>query len=135
VGGIWIFVQYIDAKSKDREQREKDFNLLLYNQRKDVYYPLCKAAGEIVASKTLSEAEPSVKVFLSLHWGAVHIPVDDDVMNAKDEFCAELLQFINRLKKEEGFPGYTLISLSNDLSKACSKALSPETIYGNKTKQ
>jgi hypothetical protein len=118
VGGFW---QYF-------EDRRRDYEFTLYKERKEMYYPLCRTAAEIVSSPTLADAKPAIKTFETLYYGEVNIVADEDVTSAIKDFADALLEFKNG--PDDGIPSPVLIGRSGDLAMKCKRILDLQRVFG-----
>jgi hypothetical protein len=128
IGGGWGLYTYFQKRDQDIETRNQEYKLARYKERKELYYPMCKAVGEIASSKTARDAEPAIKNFLTLYYGGVHMVSDKTVNEAKKDFYQALDEF--RTGPSDQPPPPTLITKANALVKACGESLDLEGVFG-----
>jgi hypothetical protein len=128
IGGVWGLWQYIDQQEKDRELRDQEYNLALYKERKEMYYALCAAVGEIASSKSSAEAEPAIKAFFKLYHGGVHIVSDRVLDEAKAAFARKVVDLMSGPKDQA--PPPELVHLADNLVEKCKESLDLEKVYG-----
>jgi hypothetical protein len=110
------------------EDRHKEYEFTLYKERKEMYYPLCRAAAEIVSSKTLQEAAPAIKSFETLYYAGVRSVAERDVNDAINDFGDALLEF--KSGPLDGSPPPELINLLDTLGKKTMNALALQRVFG-----
>ncbi len=123
-----------EERSKELDLRRKEHELLRYKEQKEVYHPLCKLAGEIVSSKSLKEAEPSIKSFWTLYYGEVGIVAEDRVQNAMVEFGNALRDYIDSHKDQsppqDQPPPPELTQRAVNLAVKCRESLDLKKVFG-----
>lgn len=109
------------------EERDREYRLALYRERKEMYYPLCRAAAEIANSTSLREAQPKIQSFQSLYYGGVRIVSDEEFTSKVDEFLEALLDF--KSAAEDDAPPLFLIQRLNDLEGSAKRALALDRVF------
>lgn len=120
-GLVWSLVTY-----KDKKNQEYEFTL--YKERKEMYFPLCRAAAEIVSSKSLADAASAIKTFETLYYAGVRSVAEKDVNEAINDFEEALFEYKNGA--DDGPPPPELITLCNELEKKSMKALDLQRVFG-----
>ncbi|MEK6285754.1 MAG: hypothetical protein AABO57_08440 [Acidobacteriota bacterium] len=121
VGVGWTLFTYF-------ENRRQEYEFTLYKERKEVYYPVCKAAAEIVSSRSLTEAAPAIRAFETLYYAGVRSVAEEDVNEAINGFAEALMDFKGGRDNEP--PPFELITLSDDLSNKSMNALALRRVFG-----
>jgi len=127
LGGGWGLFTYFQKRDQDIATRNQEYKLARYKERKELYYPMCKAVGEIASAKTARDAEPAIKNFLALYFGGVHMVSDMTVNQAKKDFYQALQEFTDGPGNQA--PPPTLITKANALVKACGESLDLEGVF------
>jgi hypothetical protein len=128
IGGSWGVYTYFKKRDQDIATRNQEYKLARYKERKELYYPMCRAVGEIASAKTARDAQPAIKSFLTLYYGGVHMVSDRAVNDAKKDFYRAVEEFGSGPTDQA--PPATLISKANALVKACGESLDLEGVFG-----
>jgi hypothetical protein len=134
IGGGVGLLTYLGERGKEQGLRRQEIELLRYKERKEIYHPLCKLAGEIVASKSLKEAEPSIKSFWALYYGEVGIVAEGLVQKAMEEFGSALRDFTDspnaQSSPEDQRPPPELTRWAKKLADQCRESLDLNKVFG-----
>jgi hypothetical protein len=115
VAGVWTAWTYFKQQQEVLDQKRREYRLMVRNEKRELYQPLCSAAARIATAKTMRDAEPDIAKFWELYWGQVHFIPDEGFQRAKERFRDELVE--NLGNKDEP-PSYKLRNLSNELAMA-----------------
>jgi hypothetical protein len=128
VGAIWGFMQYIETKNNEIDERKRNYEFALFKERKETLYPLCNAAADIVSSSSLKDAQTAIKSFERLYYGELNIIDDGQISDAVKTFADALLDYKNATLDTP--PPFDLIAQSGNLGIICKKMLNLERVYG-----
>jgi hypothetical protein len=129
LGGLIGLWKYLDQRRTELDLKQHEYELLLHNERKEMYHPLCKAAGEIASANSLAEAEPAIKTFFALYYGEVHIVATAEVIQAKEMFAKEVEDF--RRKSADEAPHPELIQACVTLANTCRQSLDLDKLFNS----
>jgi hypothetical protein len=130
-GAIWGLMEYFDRKDQEFLERQRDYQFMLYKERKETLYPLCNAAADIVSSKSLKDAEKAIKTFETLYFGEVGIIADGEISEAIRSFVESLLEY--KEGPQDSGPPVNLIEQSSHLAMKCKEVLNLRKVYGMPT--
>jgi hypothetical protein len=126
VSGVFGLISYNNQRKIDSALKKREFQLSVYREKKEIYYPLCESAAAIVSCTSQNEAKPHIKDFLTLYYGKAHlIAIDLEVNNAKVDFRAKLNEWVD--SKDQKPPPKDLINLALNLTESCRECLDPAT--------
>ena len=127
-GSIWALMEYFDKKDQEFNARQREYQFMLYKERKETLYPLCNAAAEIATSTSLKEAQKAIRTFETLWAGEVGIIDEGEIAQATEAFIDNLIDYKNG--PEGSSPPFDLIEQSTQLSIKCKQVLDLRKVYG-----
>ena len=129
IGGFWTLWGFIRAKNKENLLIEQKIRLDKFNDKKDIYYELCDAEGEIASCNSYEEVVIAQKHFRKLYLGRAHIiaELDVEVNNQKVSFRKLLDKYL--LEKPEARPFDYFKESSLELADICKKNLDINKVY------
>ena len=121
--GLYTFRQQgISAEA----QREKEFRLMQFNLKKEVYYELVEAAATVATSPTVEDAIKNAAKYKVVYFGRAHMfAIDPTVSDAKIAFYRRLLEVLEKGK----FPTTELEGATLQLSIACMEVLRVRELF------
>ena len=128
VGVCWGVYKYLDNQRQAIKLRQLEYDLMVFQEKKQTYLALVDAASEIAACKNHHEVRDKAPLFLKLYYGRAHaiVALDPPVSKEKIAFGKRLRTYLDDNSEEPPHKHFGKPALA--LTMACRDHIDPRQL-------